>query len=234
VKRQAQSPYNGESESPAFSRGEHVNWKNRIVGTDEVDPADLLANPLNARMHPRTQEKAVVESLATVGWVSDVIVNRRTGFVVDGHLRVAAAISAEQDSVPVKYVDLTDEEEALILATYDATTNLAVVDTAILADLISDIDLSLTPTLEGVVGDLIGTTERAGAGSASPDADDDATDQHFTWGYAEWGETKVNCSGDDVGRLQALYDGWNVAEQGSFVTALIEGRVIADGESDPV
>ena len=64
-----------------------MSWKNRIVGTDEVDPADLLANPLNARMHPRTQEKAVVESLATVGWVSDVIVNRRTGFVVDGHLR---------------------------------------------------------------------------------------------------------------------------------------------------
>ena len=116
--------------------------------------------------------------------------------------------------MPVKYVDLTDEEEAPILATYDATTNLAVVDTAILSDLISDIDLSLTPTLEGVVGDLIRTTERAGAGSASPDADDDATDQHFTWGYAEWGETKVNCSGDDVGRLQTLYDGWDAAEQG--------------------
>ena len=91
----------------------------------------------------------MVESLATVGWVSDVIVNRRTGFVVDGHLRVAAAISAEQDSVPVKYVDLTDEEEALILATYDATTNLAVVDTAI--PLRPDLRHRpvLTPTLEG-------------------------------------------------------------------------------------
>jgi hypothetical protein len=35
------------------------------------------------------------------------MVNRRTGFVVDGHARVEEALSRHEPTVPVLYVDLS-------------------------------------------------------------------------------------------------------------------------------
>ena len=32
-------------------------WKNRIVGNGEVAAGDLVANPFNARRHPKAQEQ---------------------------------------------------------------------------------------------------------------------------------------------------------------------------------
>ena len=90
-------------------------WRNRIVGTGEEAPDQLLANPRNWRLHPRNQQAALAGSLDAVGWVHQVMVNRQTGFVVDGHARVALAISRNEPSVPVLYVDLSPDEEALVL-----------------------------------------------------------------------------------------------------------------------
>jgi len=59
--------------------------------------------------------------LTEVGWVQDVIVNKASGFVVDGHARVALAIKAGE-KVPVVYVELDEREEAVILATLDPVT----------------------------------------------------------------------------------------------------------------
>ena len=67
-------------------------WKNRIVGSGEEAPDQLLANPANWRVHPKVQQQALAGILGQVGWVQQVLVNRRTGHVVDGHLRVALAI----------------------------------------------------------------------------------------------------------------------------------------------
>lgn len=74
-------------------------WKNRIVGTGEEDPEQLLANPFNARIHPKSQQDALEGVLDTVGFVDRVMVNQRTGHVVDGHLRVALAISSGQRGI---------------------------------------------------------------------------------------------------------------------------------------
>jgi ParB-like chromosome segregation protein Spo0J len=57
--------------------------------------------------------------LDTVGWVQSVIVNRTTGYVVDGHLRVAMAISKGEALIPVSYVELDEAEENLVLAALD-------------------------------------------------------------------------------------------------------------------
>ena len=51
--------------------------------------------------------------------------NTTTGHVVDGHLRVEEAISAGAPEVPVLYVELTPEEEALVLATLDPMSAMA-------------------------------------------------------------------------------------------------------------
>ena len=93
-------------------------WRNRITGSGEEAPDQLLANPANWRIHPNQQD-ALAGALDAVGWVQQVLVNRRTGFVVDGHARVALAISRGEPSVPVLYVDLSPDEEALVLATLD-------------------------------------------------------------------------------------------------------------------
>lgn len=105
-----------------------TTWQNRIVG-EGVERADqLLANPMNFRIHPKNQQDAMTGVLNQVGWVQRVIVNKRTGHIVDGHLRVSLAISAGAQDVPVVYVDLTDAEEALILATLDPISAMAATD----------------------------------------------------------------------------------------------------------
>jgi ParB-like chromosome segregation protein Spo0J len=78
-------------------------WQSRITGEGEEAPDQLLANPSNWRVHTHEQERALATVLDEVGWVQRVIVNRTTGHVVDGHLRVAMAISRGAPSVPPAY-----------------------------------------------------------------------------------------------------------------------------------
>lgn len=56
------------------------SWHNRIVGTGEESPDQLLANPRNFRIHPKHQQDALEGVLNEVGWVDDVIVNRWQNF----------------------------------------------------------------------------------------------------------------------------------------------------------
>jgi len=55
------------------------NWRNRIVGTGEEAPDQLLANPGNWRIHPRAQQEALSDALEELGWIQQVVVNPRTG-----------------------------------------------------------------------------------------------------------------------------------------------------------
>ncbi len=115
-----------------------TTWQNRIIGQGEESPDQLLANPRNWRIHPKHQQDALAGVLDEVGWVQRVIVNQRTGFVVDGHLRISLA-QRRGELVPVEYVDLSESEEALILATFDPITALAATDAALLEELMRDV-----------------------------------------------------------------------------------------------
>lgn len=114
-------------------------WRNRIVGYDVVEADQLLANPSNWRIHPRAQQEALTGVLDDVGWVQEIIVNKTTGHVVDGHMRVEVAIT-RGESVPVKYVELTEAEELLILATIDPISAMAATDTAQLEALLANVN----------------------------------------------------------------------------------------------
>src|SRR3990167_5140291 len=116
-----------------------TNWRSRIVGHGEEAPDQLLANPLNWRIHPKPQQDALSGLLDQVGFVQSVIVNERTGHVVDGHLRVSLAISREEPSIPVVYVDLSPDEEALVLATLDPLAGMAATALDSLEALIADL-----------------------------------------------------------------------------------------------
>lgn len=108
----------------------------RIVGHEDVAPDQLLAHPLNFRRHPGEQLEALRGSLNVLGWIKQVLVNRRTGHVLDGHARIEEALRQELASIPVTYVDLSEEEEKLALAVLDPISALAYQDDGILTDLL--------------------------------------------------------------------------------------------------
>ena len=102
-----------------------TTWKNRIVGTGEEDPTQLLAHPNNWRVHPQAQREALSGVMRDVGWVQQVIVNRQTGHLIDGHLRVDEAMRNDEQIVPVIYVDLDPAEESEVLLTLDPLAGMA-------------------------------------------------------------------------------------------------------------
>lgn len=127
---------------------DQTEWKNRIVGHDIKPAAWFIANEDNWRIHPRTQQNGMSGTLKKIGWVQDVIVNKRSGeewganrnveTLVDGHLRVTLALKkGDATLVPVKYVDLSPEEEALVLATFDPLGALAATDKEKLDELLA-------------------------------------------------------------------------------------------------
>lgn len=54
--------------------------------------------------------------------------NRTTGLLVDGHLRVKLAVKRGENSIPVSYVELTEAEEEMVLATLDPIVGMARAD----------------------------------------------------------------------------------------------------------
>ena len=132
-----------QSERSSASNGAQPKdgkWANKIVGYGEEDPEQLLASPYQWKVHPGTQQDAMLAAIRQVGLIQDVVVSQNSGHVVDGHMRVALALRTGQKSIPVKYVDLTDDEERLAIALFDPLAALAATDKALLADVLADID----------------------------------------------------------------------------------------------
>lgn len=113
-------------------------WRNRIVGYGAKPADQFQANPANWRQHPQSQRAALAGSLAEVGWVQNVVENQRTGNLVDGHERVWQALQRGEE-VPYTLVDLSEDEEKLILATLDPIGAMAVTDREQLDALFRDV-----------------------------------------------------------------------------------------------
>lgn len=148
-------------------------WKNRIVGTGEVAPDQLLANDQNFRRHPKHQQEAMRGVLDEIGFVQNVIVNRITNRVVDGHLRIELALRHDQPTIPVVYVELTEAEELLALATLDPIGAMAETDREVLGKLLGDLE-NRPDALKGLLDNLAkqagGIDQEPGAGNTDPDA----------------------------------------------------------------
>lgn len=186
-----------------------TTWRNRIIGHGDEDPAQLLANPKNWRIHPKAQQDALAGVLNEVGWVSEVIVNKRTGLVVDGHLRVELAISREEPTIPVRYVDLDEAEEALVLATLDPLAGMAVAAKdqldALLADVTST-DEAVNSLLENLRHEPGATNERLGLAAPVIKYEiifDDEEQQQRWFDFLKWLRQKYPEGETIAGRLDA-------------------------------
>ena len=142
--------------------------------------------------------------LDRVGFVQNIIVNQRTGHVVDGHLRIELALSRQETEMPVVYVDLSPEEEALVLASLDPLAAMAVTDQEMLASLMLDV------SAEGALADMLDALVKRDpkAGLTDPDDAPEAPEPVTKLGDL-WllGEHRLLCGdatkAEDVGRLMA-------------------------------
>lgn len=112
--------------------------KNRVISQGIKNADEFDFNPLNWRKHPKTQIEALRGILNEVGWVQNVIINERTGHLLDGHARVELALKTK-DQVPYISVDLSLEEEKLILAVFDPISAMAEMESEKLAKVLQDI-----------------------------------------------------------------------------------------------
>lgn len=95
------------------------NWRNRIVRHEDIDPHVLIPNPQNYRDHPDYQKLIMSGALDELGWLQSVQVVDKTNHLIDGHMRVMLAIEHNQPTVPVDFLDLSEEEERKALLTID-------------------------------------------------------------------------------------------------------------------
>lgn len=139
-------------------------WQNRITRYGEEAPDQLLANPKNWRTHPGSQTDALAGVLREVGIVQNVLVNERSGYVIDGHARIALALREGQPTIPVTYVDLSEAEEAEILVTLDPLAAMAGTDAVQLEALLAEVSSGEA----GVQAMLAELAERAGLVDQEP------------------------------------------------------------------
>jgi hypothetical protein len=122
------------------TNGNGRGWRNRIVDFGTMRADQFQAHPRNWRTHPPAQRRALATSLNKVGWVGAVLVNRQTGHLLDGHERLWQALE-QGDDTPVPYieVDVSEDEEHLILATLDPIGAMAETDAEMLAGLLAEL-----------------------------------------------------------------------------------------------
>jgi DNA modification methylase len=201
-------------------------FRSRIVGEGEEAPDQLLANPLNWRVHPKEQQDALEGLLKQVGWVQRVIVNKRTGHVVDGHARVALALRRNEPTLPVLYVDLSEDEERLVLAAIDPIGGMAGRDDDMLAQVLDGLtaeDAGLQALLDSLKPEVVEATE----GLTDPDDAPEVQADPMTKPGDVWlcGKHRLMCGDStNIQALEALTGGgvdmwltdppYNVAVQG--------------------
>lgn len=142
----------------ASKEAARVELRNRIIGSGMISPKKLMENPDNWRGHPLKQEQVVEGALEEVGWVRGILINKRTGNMVDGHLRAKIAKKRGEKLVPYEMIDVSLEEERVILATLDPSSEMAEMNKEVLRPLLDKITVGsaalqkLLSTLEEEAG----------------------------------------------------------------------------------
>lgn len=134
-------------------------WRNRIVGHGKQKASEFLAHPDNWRIHPQEQREAMRGVLCEVGWVQTVIVNKRSGYLIDGHERVWQALQNGDQLVPYVEVDLSEDEERFVLLTFDPLGSMAQVNEGKLVELLQEVS-----TADQAVQRMLSDCVAAGAG----------------------------------------------------------------------
>lgn len=132
--------------------------KNRVKGLRFVKADTLVANEKNWRTHPKKQKDTLKGLIEEIGFADAVIARElKDGSLrlVDGHLRAETAGSQE---IPVIVIDVTEDEEAKLLATFDPLSEMAGTNADALDSLLGAIETDSKPVSE-MLSRLIHQTE---------------------------------------------------------------------------
>lgn len=149
--------YKPEADPKAWADGVPVYCAHDAV----VDVAKLVPNPKNPNTHPDSQIQLLGRIIRQTGWRQPITVSKRSGFIVKGHGRLAAALLEGVKSAPVDYQNYASEaEEYADLVADNRLAELSEIDNKMLADIFADIDtgeipMELTGFTEEEVEDLI-------------------------------------------------------------------------------
>lgn len=101
----------------------------------------LVPNPRNPNQHPMGQIELLAKVIRAQGWRAPITVSARSGFIVRGHGRLAAAIALGLDEAPVDIQQYASEaEEWADMIADNRIAELAEMDNLKLRDLLSELD----------------------------------------------------------------------------------------------
>lgn len=185
-----------------------------------VDVAQLIPNPKNPNTHPDNQIQLLGRIIRQQGWRQPITVSTRSGFIVKGHGRLAAAQLEGFTEVPVDYQNYaTEADEYADLVADNRIAELAEIDRVKLADIFADIDtgeipLDMTGYTEKEVEELVTALSEAIHAETKGDPDEvpeaPEAEQTITKKGDLWilGRHRVVCgSSTDEDDMQLLLDG---------------------------
>lgn len=86
-----------------------INPEIHCTHTETRDPESLIEHPRNINQHPKEQIELLAKIIKHQGWRNSIVVSERSGFVVKGHGRLAAALLLGCEQVPVDVQPYKDE-----------------------------------------------------------------------------------------------------------------------------
>lgn len=134
--------YKTEAEPKAWADGVPVFCAHDAI----VAVEKLVPNPKNPNQHPDSQIQLLGRIIRQTGWRQPITVSKRSGLIVKGHGRLAAALLEGVKEAPVDYQNYTSEaEEYADLVADNRIAELAETDNKLLADIMAEIDTGETP-----------------------------------------------------------------------------------------
>ncbi len=113
-----------------------------------LDISKVKLNPRNPNSHSEEQVKALASIIRMVGWRAPVTISKRSGMVVRGHRRVAAAIHLGSKVVPVEYQEYeSDDMELADLLADNKVPELALLDGPLLTKLLKSLGADIRSRL---------------------------------------------------------------------------------------
>lgn len=126
--------------------------------TEMRDPASLVEHPRNYNTHPAEQIRLLAKIIQHQGWRNPITVSKRSGYVVKGHGRLAAALQLGCSEVPVDVQEYKDEaSEYADMIADNRIAELAEADQDALKGLLTDdvfegFDIELTGFDDSMIG----------------------------------------------------------------------------------
>lgn len=145
------------------------------AAAEYVDPSTLNPWELNPRRNDAAVE-AIVNSIKAFGFTAPIVARRSDNRILAGHTRWKAAQQMGLTEVPVRFVELDDEQAAALTVADNRLGELAVWDESQLASIVQELnegsfDLSVLGFQDDEIDALLGQWEDpfADVGAADPD-----------------------------------------------------------------